>query len=193
MKQYLFLYPIEEYVDSCIVHRTAGFEKGAYGFRYINQLIKARYRDKKYDINWLLFSLDTDNQKPDFGLISPYFEIKKQDRILNAGISFERHCKEKIYFDPSFVLDQLPPHERLVLGGFHQNDCVDRIAKTSYERGVSTFIDEDTTNHFFIATSLGTKIPLAREKWSLKDLDIPDSLIEAAKEIRKDKPWLTQT
>ena len=192
MKEYLFLYPIEEYVDNCIVHRTAGFEKGMYGFSYINKLIEVRYRDEGYGINWLLFSLDTDVQKPHLDLVSRYIEIRKEDRILNAGISFERHCKEKTYPNPNLVLDHLPQHKRLVLGGFHQTDCVDRIARTSYERGVDTFIDEDTTDNFFRATSLGIRIPLERNRWTLKGLGIPDNLMKMTREIRKNKPWLTQ-
>jgi hypothetical protein len=193
MNEYLFLYPIAEYVDACTVHRSAGYEKGSGGFKRINQIIEARYRNKGYDVNWLLFSLKADNKLPDLGLTSPYFEIRTADRILNAEISFEDFVKNGVYPKPDLVLGKIPRHEKLVLGGFHQTDCVNRIAKASYERGVSTFVDEDTTEWFFIKTSLGETVPIAREKWSLKDIGIPDCFMEAAKDIRKDKPWLTQT
>ena len=118
-------------------------------------------------------------------------DVKKEDRILTSGMSLKSLNERTRYPNPNFILNQLPPHERLVLGGFHHWDCVDKVARESYKRGIDTFVDEDTTNHFFGRVSFGS-IPLIRKDWTLKELGIPDKLYEYAVEERSDKPWLVQ-
>ena len=113
MKQYLFLYPIKEYVGSLIENHEINFREKGLEVNHLNTLIEKRYRDKHYNINWLLFSLENDNSKPDYSNISELIEIHKGDRILNAGISFRQSSNER-YTSHSFVISfRRIPFDRL--------------------------------------------------------------------------------
>ena len=192
MEQFLFLFPIEEYFKACL-NSCRIFSFKGYQPSELIDIINARYRDNEYGINWLLFSQENNLTKPDLTKIPEYVKIQKQDGILVSGVSFKSHVSKKLYPNPDYVLGQLPEHKKLVVGGFHQWDCVDKIARRSYEKGVETFVDEDTTELFFSRRTL-VDIPLIRKKWSLKEeLGIPESLYEIAKENRKNKPWFVQS
>lgn len=160
--------------------------------RNIFEIINARYRDKNYEINWLFFSSEEDPKKPDTGHLPDYVDIRDSDRLLNAGVSFLTHTLETVYPDPHYVLNQLPPHRKLVLDGFHNYDCVNRIARASYDRDVDTFVDEDTTDSFFLTKKLKGEIPLVREKWFLEDMGFRGLKIGWARKYREDKPWFVQ-
>jgi hypothetical protein len=189
MNQYLFLFPIRKYFGSCL--NSAVVELDGHNVSELFDLINARYRNRRYGINWLLFGVEGDEDKPDMTNVPQYVDIRACDRLLSAGISFS-DLERGIYANPGFVLDQLPRHKRLVLGGFHQSDCVDQLARRSYKRGVDTFVDEDTTDLFFSRHALG-EIPLIRRSWSLKRLGIPAYLYQEVVRLRKNKPWLTQS
>ena len=166
------------------------FEREGHHPAELIRIIGARYRNNGYEINWLLFSQECELKKPDLTTVPSYWEIK-DDRILVAGVSFKKHLSEKVYADSNYVLDQLPPHQKLVIGGFHQGDCVDKVARTSYQRGIETFVDEDTTELFFGKQAFGG-VPLVRERWGLRELGVSDRDYEWVKEQRQGKPWLTQ-
>lgn len=186
MNQYLFLFPIKEYFRACMDFFKL-FEIDGHKPTELIDIIHARYKNNGFGINWLLFSKEEDPSLPDLSQIPDYLEIN-DDRILTAGVSFKRHISKKKYADQDYVLNQLPPHEKLVIGGFHQWDCVDKIAKRSYERGIETLVDEDTTELFFGAQAL-YGIPLIRTDWSLKGLGISEHAYEFVKGQRKNKPW----
>lgn len=188
MKQYLFLFPVDWYFNNIIENKRFYGNRDNIGELF--DIIDARYRNNGYKISWLLFS--SEEGEPNLTSIPPYVRIKKDDNIVNAGISPEECVREYRYADPEHVLDQMPEHERLVLGGFHMYSCVNRIAKASHERGVDTFVDEDTTDNFFLKKRLGKKIPLVRNEWTLEELGFRDQMLEIAKENRKDKPWYVQ-
>jgi hypothetical protein len=190
MNQYLFLFPIQKYVDACL-EKGCGFVRNGHRVSELTDVIDARYRVNDYEINWLFFSDNDDSSKPDLSCIANGIVIPPEDRKLVAGVSFERHVNKKIYADCNFVLDQLPFHRRLVLGGFHQFDCVDKVAKVSYERGIDTFVDEDTTELFF-AGRVFYRIPLVRIVWTLEELGLKGVLKEIAKENRASRPWFVQ-
>lgn len=192
MNQYLFLFPIRQFIDSSL--DSCAFERKGHCPSELFELIDKRYRKAGYEINWLLFSKDDNLSEPDLSQVPDYLKFRKKDSILNAGISFESHISEKIYADPDYVLNQLPSHKKLVLGGFHTFSCVERIAECSYERGDETFVDEDTTD-FFFGKKAHYGIPVKRKKWDLKSLGLdgsPDYIIESARKSRKGKPWFVQ-
>ena len=189
MNQYLFLYPIKEYFESCIAYR-AFLEDGHRPVK-LCEMINARYRNNGYGINWLLFGKDEDDSKPDFSKVPSFVDIEPRDGILVAGVSFKKHTSEAVYADVDFILNQLPPHQRLVVGGFHQWDCVDKLARQSYERGVDTFVDEDTTELFFGSWAF-RNCPLIRKEWTLDSLGLNDgnrALFEWIKNQRVSRPW----
>jgi hypothetical protein len=190
MDQYMFLFPLKGYFDASLdFFKTFSMEGHTPG--EIFDIVDARYR-KGYEVNWLVFGKENDLTKPDTDEIPEYARIQKQDRVISAGVSLEKFLSENIYFDSNYVLDQLPPHKKLVTGGFHLWDCVDRVSRMSYERGVDTKVDEDTTELFFAGHQHGY-IPVVRNKPRiLRELLPEDALYEIAKENRKDRPWLIQ-
>ena len=186
-KQYIFLYPFREYFES-MLNFCKTFYKEGHSVDKLNDIITSRYRSKGYGINWVLFSDENDHEKPDTKGLSGFVAIEKEDRILNAGVSFGKHVSEELYADNDFILNQLPVHKELVIGGFHQGDCVDKLAARSYSKGIKTFVDEDTTEMFFWRETF-RGIPLIREKWRLGDL-VSKDLYADIKESRQEKPWL---
>lgn len=45
-------------------------------------------------------------------------------------------------------MDQLGEIDTIRIAGFHLWDCVDKLAKRAYERGLKTLVDEDLTELF---------------------------------------------
>ncbi len=192
MNQYLFLFPIRPFIDSSL--DSCAFERKGHSPSELFELIDARYREAGYAINWLLFSKDDNLSEPDISQIPNYAKFHKKDNILNAGISFNSHIHEKIYANPDYVLNQLPSHDKIIIGGFHQWDCVDKVAKASYENGMNTLVDEDTTDLFF-AKRAHQDIPAKRKKWDLESLGLdgsPGYIVDFARKSRKGKPWFVQ-
>ena len=193
MSQYLFLYPIEEYFENSLGFR--GLEVRGITPSFLNDIIQARYRSRDYEVNWLFFAEEDGSDEPDTVRLPEYVDIKDEDRVLSNEISFITHCQKELYPDPDMILDKLPEHERLVLGGFHEGDCIAKVAKRSHERGVETFLDTDTTGNFMFAY-IDRGIPLIRKDWSLESelsLDLSEEMdrehYDKVKEYRKDKPW----
>ena len=159
----------------------------------INRLIRARYRERGYQIWWLLFSDLSDPEKPDLTRIFGDIDIREEDTLLPCGATFKDHVRKRLYPSSEKVVDQLPDGiEELVLGGFHQEDCVDKVAACAHSRGIPTFVDEDTTEHFFPRTGLHGDIPDTREEFTLSALGIEEDWVEFVLDNRQDRPWLTQ-
>lgn len=137
-----------------------------------------------------MFSDNRDVNKPDLSSLSEHIHIDRNDGILTTGISFKKHVDKKIYPSLPSILSQLPePIEKLTLGGFHINDCVDKLAGYAYSIGIDTIVDEDTTNFFFDRTSICGEIPLIRRDFTPEGLGIDREMIDLVIEARKNKPW----
>lgn len=193
MKIFLFLYPIREYVDACLDQTF--FLQNGYKPERFGRLIDARYRKRGYNIVWVLFSDQQDVTKPDLSQISEIFQIKQGDQIISCGVSFELHCSKWIYPDPKGILSHLPDGiEELAVGGFHQWDCVDKIARCAYDNGTPTRVDEDTTQFFFHITSTEGQIPFIRRRSTLRKsfARFGEHWVELARKSRKAKPWFEQ-
>ena len=166
MKIFLFLYPIREYIES----RQARWPRGKpFPIERLWEIIGARYRRNGFAVAWLLFGDKKNPGKPDLSrLYSPEI-IKGGDITLSCGITFERHVSEKVYPSPKKILAKLGrPIEELALGGFHQDDCVTKVAQCAFRQSIHTFIDDDTTDMLFCRIALGTDIPLIRTDWSFE-------------------------
>ncbi len=188
--QFLFLYPIKEYFLSCLsYHPAREIDKHLEVF---NELIEFRYRYDNFEINWLMFG----REECDWSDVPSNLDIRESDRKLYSGITFSEMCNYK-YPDESKILEILPLHKNLVLGGFHIYDCVDRFAKKSYESGVESRVDEDLTNLGFGRLIFGKNIPLFREKCTIRALRgdrIADDqgVYKNILDMHRNKPWFVQ-
>ena len=221
MKSFIFLYPISEYLDyeiasGAMQHRDrlgvsrfdkqwehvsskeeiealmaeiSGFLKTRFKKEYaskLNACINQRYRQQGFQVNYALFD-DTD--------VSDVIILQPSDNIVRVGMDFATHTTqvdgEYPYPDRDYILDQLDKLELLRLGGFHMWDCVEKIARRAYERGITVLVDEDLTEFFTIRIM---REDLALDRYpsvDVKDEYEPFSLEEFMTN-RKDKPWLWQ-
>ncbi|MEX0621554.1 MAG: hypothetical protein WD187_00970 [Candidatus Woykebacteria bacterium] len=194
MKVYLFLYPIREYVETSLEGRYLK-ERGR-DPRRLNKIIDYRYRRGGFQVTWLFFSAHTGSKTPDLTRTSELIEVAPSDLVIGYGVSFAEHCEFRLYPRLKFVFDQLPtPIDELVLGGFHQQDCVDKVARYAHwRRKIQAWVDEDTTDFFFATTSINGPIPLNRRGPDIYSELIKhgEEWVQAVREVRKDKPWLDQ-
>ena len=192
MRAFIFLYPIKKYFDTCLVEHLGLSKDSNNNFRRINDIIDVRYRQKGYVIYWLMFGAAENPKKPDLSTVSNYVRILKEDTILAAGVSFKEHTAKEKYPDLEFILRQMPNLTELAVGGFHQWDCVNKLAKHAYQKGIPVFIDEDTTEEFFKRTSQLGDIPLIREEITFESLGLQGLKIGLFRKMREGKPWFIQ-
>ncbi|VVB77024.1 Uncharacterised protein [uncultured archaeon] len=183
--QYLFVFPAKRYL-----------KEGDHEVGKLDLIINARYgRGSGYETNWLLFSSPQNYAEPDFESVDNRMPVRDGGRILVAGITLADCIEREVRFDPDYVLSQLPSTRKLVVGGFHDADCVERIAAAAHAKGFEVLVDEDTTDMFFTRRALGIEIPLERRVWSLKDFgmaasqEAPSWVVETFREYRRDKPY----
>ena len=201
MKRFLFLYPIREYIDreaTCASNRPHLLKR-------LNKIIDSRYRQSGYQINWLLFGTEGRPSIPDMSLIDPNISIYEADRIVSAGLSREKHRKY-VYPSCKRILARLSPVSELVIGGFHQGDCVNRVARIAHRTGLAVAVDEDTTDQFFKTARLQRVPPITRTRKeyassfltlleSMRKLFSDEMVTRAIQEHRierSQKPWLVQ-
>lgn len=191
MSEFLFLFPIQPYLDGVIGERGERWTHSDLLAPRLNVLIDKRYRQNGYGVNWVFFSEESDPSSPDWSLKAPEFNIEAEDRILTAGVPLSLFLENKTYPEPEHILGQLPEHSSLRVGGFHQWDCVSKVAKAAYGKGADVLVDEDTTELFFLQGSRSCYIPMVRDvKYLL--MDQTDPLYEMAKMGRAERPWFAQ-
>lgn len=182
MNHFIFLYPIHQIINYEIKnnqYRSENFSK-LYSEK-LNECIDLRYRQKNFKINYVIFN-DT--------RVSKIINVRKEDKIIKAGLDFITHCKKKVYPEQDFIINQLEDIRQLVVGGFHMWDCVEKFAKRAYEREINVLVDEDLTEFF---------------AGRLKDSDFKTNtyptynpkkncggLFEFFINARKERPWLWQ-
>lgn len=152
----------------------------------LNACIDSRYRSRGFTIFFALL----DNSR-----ISDVIDVHPGDRIIFVGIDAETHRTRGPdgkfpYPDQNELLNQLGQISTLRVAGFHMWDCVDKLAKTAYGRGLVVLEDEDLTEFFqdkasdrdFRIDSFPTYNPRRGGKLGF----------ELFLEARRDKPWLWQ-
>ena len=185
-KAFLFLYPINEYFKSSIsLSRNPDPQPSK-----INKIIDSRYRQNGFRIFWVMFADPSDLEKPDLSRLSKHIKPAERDRFISCGITFENHINNKKYPNPKFIFVQLPRGIKgLVVSGFHQGDCVNKVARAAYRIGAPTFVEEDATELFFWNNQPSRRIPLIRETHRLLEEDYHPEVINLARILRKNKPW----
>lgn len=160
MKVLLFLYPIKEYFESCMKIQEFDFNNIDHltDIRMINAII-LRYRKNGYRVFWLVFSVSDMNMSPNVSTIdNRIIKIEEDDFIIHAGMSFKTHTTRLIYPSLIDILNQVKYKigkvEKLVLGGFHKNDCVKKMAIYAENSGIKTVIEDNLTELFFCKLSL---------------------------------------
>lgn len=200
MKIFLFLYPIRWYIDREIDDYN---ERRACVNRF-NAMIEARYRKQGFRIFWLLFCEEGNETEVDLELLEPLYEIRPEDTLFSAGISLIAHKTKLIYPSLYLLFKQIPRAEQLVIGGFHQTDCVEKFASYAHSRGIRTFVDEDVTDMFFKLRRMYEMPPVestpeeyaARFREMLQQVHARvqhrtyEYLLELHREERREKPWL---
>lgn len=192
MKVYLFLYPIAPFFENEI-NNSYRFRNGKYDVRRLNEIIRARYREKDYKIIWLLFGQENEPNKPDKNLLADWVTIKPEDSIISAGISFKEHTQQRKYPNPEFIFGQISNLTEIILGGFHQWDCVSKLASYAYNLGLPVKVDEETTEMFFSLTNLLGPLPLIRNSsLTLKEIFNDGNGLKDAISARESMPWFLQ-
>lgn len=185
MKQFLYLYPIDEVFKKEVYnassqHGLIGQKKywKHYG-KILNECIDLRYRKNGFQINYVVFN----GQE-----VSSLIAVRPSDRIFEVGIDLQQNNKG-IFPDGDYVLNQLGNISSLRLGGFHRTFCVSNIAKHAYEKGIDVLVDEDLTEFLTMRIKdsdfdprLFNGIGMKKGTW----------IYQEYVDSRKGKPWLLQ-
>ena len=199
METVLILYPIQPYADVLMGTQELPEVKLEYA-RIYQRLVKERYPDSR--MVYAMFSVPEDPDIADMSQLWNGFSINGKDTVAACGVSFQKHCKSRIYPDPKTIVDFCPqPVGKLVIGGFHLWDCVDKIAVWAYHQGVDVMVDEDLTELFFWSVRDRRGLPVHRIP-VLKEESIRQTrrrlseagryFLEDARAERKKRPWMNQ-
>lgn len=151
-KIFLYLFPIKEYTSFFLFHDDALYDKWHIErpLPILEECIQKRYRDKGYEIVFVTYP-----DREIFG-ISP----KENDMIIQTDITFNENStidskgNKKKGFTPKYpniqdIIDYLGKIKKIVVGGYHYNDCVKKIAEFAQTQGIETHIDLELTDLFF--------------------------------------------
>ncbi|MFH0905446.1 MAG: hypothetical protein V1826_01885 [bacterium] len=165
----------------------------------LSQIIDQRYRQNGYQVIWASFSLSHEtSQIPDPRILAPELGIQNGDKVIAVGITEADMFKRKLYPDQSFIVEQLrPPSARVVVGGFLNGDCVERLAAELHRVGRRVMVDEDITDLFVGRNRRDRPIPIDWSPWAGVDRpdeyrDLPGEHLDLGRAHRSDKPWRVQ-
>jgi len=152
----------------------------------LNACIDVRYRKNCFGITYAVF---------DGSPVSDVIDIQQSDRVIEVGLGFKTHTTkqpdgEYLYPDQDYILNQLSDVSVVRIAGFHMWDCVDKLAKRAYEKGLDTLVDEDLTE--FFNGRLRDKDFLVDKYPSYNPRKDGKFMFDVFMEARKDKPWLWQ-
>lgn len=191
---FLFCYPVWQYFEAYIEQWDATDASQVRNSCYhMFDMIDARYRQKGYKVFWMTFGKDEDRDEPDKSHLWPHLQIKKDDALISGGISAWDMFGEEEYADPEYVCGRLGTLKRLVVGGFHAYDCVERVAQFAYQdMGLeNTMIDIDITELLYPKCLP----PLVRTSFTPLDY-LPGTpspfIVQAMDDLWKDNPWVRQ-
>ncbi len=150
-KVFLYLYPMEEY-NRIFLFPDEFYEemRREKPFRVLNECIQKRYREKGYQVVYAMYP-----NKEIYGI-----KPMPVDKVIYTDIPFKeasginedgsKKSKDEIkYPNESYLINQLKDINEIVIGGFHFNSCVKRVAEYCYDNGIDTLVDLDLTDLFF--------------------------------------------
>jgi hypothetical protein len=185
MKEFAYLYPIPEYTDFICPPESPRRQQYA---EVLNRAIDLRYRQQGFGINYVVF-----DRHP----ISDIVKIQPADRIIEVGIDFKTHTTkqpngEYPYPNPDNILNQLTALRILRVGGFHLWDCVDKLARRAYEKGVNVLVDEDLTEILPLRLTDEDFAVNRYPSYNPRAGELGKGWFELFMQARKNKPWLWQ-
>lgn len=142
-KIFLYLYPIEEYMSSLMTEKDKSI-------RILNECIQKRYRDNNYKVIFVLYP-----DKKIYGIFTEDADtIIYTDVLFEEATSIDKNGNKKLNFKPKYpseklLIEQLGKVDKLVIGGFHAQDCVKKVGEFALKSGIDTIIDLDITDFFF--------------------------------------------
>ena len=126
-------------------------------------------------------------------------EVHPGDRRIDIRMTLKSHRAEvdekAQYPNPDLVINDIINGryiERLVIAGFHMWDCVDRLARRAWERGLPVLVDEDLTEFLGFRIKSGGINTAEYPGWDPKKAFREESFFEEFQKARKNKPWLYQ-
>ncbi len=150
-KVFLYLYPIREYIERSIQENCYDNENGFENPIFVlNECIQERYRKRGFEIYFANY--------PDRELYG--VQLSDNDNIIYTDITFnetseynedsnENSIDQLKYPNEQYLLNQIGDVKEIVIGGFHSDDCVKRVAEFFSSRGIDTLIDMELTDRFF--------------------------------------------
>lgn len=142
--------------------------------RKLNSCIHHRYRKNGFQVVYAVSLPES---------VIDVVDVKHEDKIVFTGKVTKEH-----YPSPNSILNQMIPLQILRIGGFHMWDCVERLARRAYRRGINTLVDEDLTEFF------GFRAFARKKDFRVKSYPsyTPNGKREMFIAARKNKPWLWQ-
>jgi hypothetical protein len=152
----------------------------------LNSCIHYRYRLNGFSV---VYALLDDSQ------VADVIQVRSTDRVIHVGMDSKTHRTKGSdgqypYPDQDHIINQLLPVEILRIGGFHAWDCVERLARRAYERGINVLVDEDLTE--FFAGRLKDRDFRVKSYPTYDARKHQKSMFDMFMEARKNKPWLWQ-
>ncbi len=219
-KQFVFLYPIPEFINSEIEQGMCFLDSNK-ETEFAQKLKKAKSEDEKTSIRQLALQdlrlkfrttyrtqlnacIDLRYRQNGFAInyavydgspLSDVVEFQRSDRVIEVGLDFRTHTTkqpngEYPYPDPNYLLSQLGEVSVIRIAGFHMWDCVEQFAKKAYEIGLDTLVDEDLTE-FFKGVIRDPGFKIG-EYPSYNPRKHLGSMFDRFMEVRRERPWLWQ-
>lgn len=151
-KIFLYLFPIKEYTSFFLFHDDSLYDEWHVErpLPILEKCLQKRYRDNGYEIVFVTYS-----NREVFGITPKHNEaIIKTDVTFDENSAIDSNGNKKKNFTPKYpnvqdIIDYLGDVKKLVVGGYHYNDCVKRIASLAQIKGIKTSIDLELTDLFF--------------------------------------------
>ena len=199
MKTLLILYPLEPIINVLIGSQTPKEDKlEIVGF--YRKFMRERYPD--FQRVYVFFSVPGNLRKPDLSQACEGFQIEEEDITGACGVTFANHCQNKVYPRGKTILASCPePIEKLVIGGFHFWDCVNKLARYAHRCGIDVSVDEDLTEFFFFGARDKQGRPCLRTPVSIEESiemtrnrlqEAGKDYLKGARRARRGKPWMFQ-
>lgn len=152
----------------------------------LNSCINWRYRKSGFQV---YFAILDDCQ------VSSIIDLQSEDRVIKVGIDSQTHRTKRedesyLYPDQDYILNQLNSPSKIIIAGFHMWDCVEKLARKAYERGINTLVDEDLTE--FFAGRLKDRDFRVKTYPTYDARKHQRNMFGMFMVARRDKPWLWQ-